>query len=101
MDLMIDSYASLKGMLDDNQILALAASGPVRSTVTPNIPTVQEAGVADYDVTSWNALFAPAGTSPEIVAKLQKALVEVLAEPEIKRKLLELGIEAKATTSAA
>jgi tripartite-type tricarboxylate transporter receptor subunit TctC len=100
MDLMIDSYASLKGMLDDKQILALAASGPVRSTVTPNIPTVQEAGVAGYDVTSWNALFAPAGTSPEIVAKIQKALVEVLGEAEIKRKLLELGIEAKATTQA-
>ncbi|MDB5649195.1 MAG: uncharacterized protein JWL62_715 [Hyphomicrobiales bacterium] len=98
MDLMIDSYASLKGLMDDGQILALAASGPVRSTVTRNIPTAQEAGVPGYDVTSWNALFAPAGTSPEIIAKLQKALVEVVADSEIKRKLLDLGIEAKSTT---
>lgn len=97
-DLMIDSFASLKSMLEDKQILALAASGPVRSTVTPDIPTAQEAGVQGYDVTSWNALFAPAGTAPEIIAKLNKAILEVLAEDEIKRKLLELGIEAKGTT---
>lgn len=97
-DLMIDSYASLKSMLEDKQIRALAASGPTRSTVSPDIPTAQEAGAAGYDVTSWNALFAPAGTPPAVIEKLQKALVEVLAEDDIKRKLLDLGIEAKSTT---
>jgi len=99
-DLMIDSYASLKSMLEDKQIRALATSGPVRTVVTPDLPTAQEAGAPGYDVTSWNALFAPAGTPPEVIAKAQKALAEVLAEDDIKRKLLDLGIEARAVAGA-
>jgi tripartite-type tricarboxylate transporter receptor subunit TctC len=99
-DLMIDSYASLKAMMENKQVRALASSGPVRSPVTPDLPTAQEAGAPGYDVTSWNALFAPAGTPAPVIAKLQQGLVEVLAEDDIKRKLLDLGIEARATTGA-
>ena len=96
--LMIDSYSSMKGNLADGKIRALASSGPVRSESTPEIPSLREAGVADYDVVSWNALFAPAGTPPEVVKTLNQALREILAEPEVKKRLLELGIEAKAGT---
>ena len=59
---------------------------------------MQEAGVADYDVVSWNALFAPAATPPDIVRTLNQALQEILVEPEVKKRLLELGIEAKGST---
>ena len=100
-DLMIDSYSALKSMIDDNQVRALASSGPVRSPVTPKLPTAAEAGVPGYDVTSWNAIFAPAGTPADVIAKMQKAIAEVLAEDDIKRKLLDLGIEARATAGAA
>lgn len=96
--LMIDSYSAMKGNLADGKIRALAATGPARSASTPDIPTVREAGIANYDVVSWNALFAPAGTPPEIVKTLNQALQEILAEPEVKKRLLELGIEAKAST---
>jgi tripartite-type tricarboxylate transporter receptor subunit TctC len=96
--LMIDSYSSMKGNLAEGKIRALASSGPVRSESTPELPTLRESGVADYDVVSWNALFARAGTPPEIVQKLNGALREVLAEPEVKKRLLELGIEARAGT---
>ncbi len=99
-DLMIDSYSALKSMIDDKQVRALASSGPTRSPVTPNLPTAAEAGVPGYDVTSWNAIFAPAGTPADVIAKMQKAIAEVIAEDEIKRKLLELGIEAKAIAGA-
>jgi tripartite-type tricarboxylate transporter receptor subunit TctC len=97
-DLMIDSYAAIKGNLADGKFRALASSGPVRSQSTPDIATLQESGVADYDVVSWNALFAPAGTPPEIVDKLNGALREILADAEVKQRLIELGIEAKAST---
>src|SRR4029077_7341306 len=60
--LMIDSYSAIKGNLADGKFRALASSGPVRSESTPDIATVQESGVGSYDVVSWNALFAPAGT---------------------------------------
>jgi tripartite-type tricarboxylate transporter receptor subunit TctC len=96
--LMIDSYSSMKGNIAENKLRALASSGPRRSESTPDLPTLRESGVADYDVVSWNALFAPAGTPPEIVKTLNQALQEILAEPEVKTRLLELGIEAKAGT---
>ncbi len=96
--LMIDSYSSMKGNLAEGKIRALASSGPVRSESTPDIPTLQESGVANYDVVSWNALFAPAGTPPDIIKTLNQALQEILSEPEVKKRLLELGIEARAST---
>jgi tripartite-type tricarboxylate transporter receptor subunit TctC len=96
--LMIDSYSSMKGNLADKKIRALASSGPVRSESTPDIPTLREGGVANYDVVSWNALFAPAGTPPEIVETLNQALREILAEADVKKRLLELGIAARAGT---
>jgi tripartite-type tricarboxylate transporter receptor subunit TctC len=96
--LMIDSYSSMKGNLAEGKIRALASSGPVRSESTPDIPTLQEAGIANYDVVSWNALFAPAGTPSEIITTLNQALRDILAEPEVKKRLLELGIEARAST---
>jgi tripartite-type tricarboxylate transporter receptor subunit TctC len=68
----------------------------VRSQSTPDIPTLQEAGVPGYEVSSWNALFARTGTPPEIVTQLNAALREILAEPAVTKRLLELGIEAKA-----
>ena len=96
--LMIDSYAAIKGNLADGKFRALASSGPVRSESTPDLATVRESGVASYDVVSWNALFAPAGTPPEIVGAINAALREILADADVKRRLLELGIEAKAST---
>ena len=96
--LMIDSYSSMKGNLADHKIRALASSAAKRSESAPDIPAVRESGVADYDVVSWNALFAPAATPPAIVKALNDALRDILAEPEVKTRLLELGIEARAST---
>jgi tripartite-type tricarboxylate transporter receptor subunit TctC len=96
--LMIEGYSSMKGNLADGKIRALASSAAKRSESAPEIPTVQESGVADYDVVSWNALFAPAGTPPEITKVLNSALRDVLAEPAVKTRLLELGIEARASS---
>ena len=96
--LMVDGYSSMKGNLADGKLRALASSGPVRSESTPDVATVRESGVAGYDVISWNALFAPAGTPPEIVNALNGALQAILADADVKRRLLELGIEAKAST---
>jgi tripartite-type tricarboxylate transporter receptor subunit TctC len=55
-------------------------------------------GVAGYDVVSWNALFAPSGTPPDIIATLNDALKEILADADVKKRMLELGIEARAST---
>jgi tripartite-type tricarboxylate transporter receptor subunit TctC len=96
--LMIDSYSAIKGNIAEGKFRALASSGPVRSESTPDLPTVQESGVDNYDVVSWNALFAPARTEPGIVKALNAALQDILADAELKKRLLTLGIEAKAST---
>jgi tripartite-type tricarboxylate transporter receptor subunit TctC len=67
----------------------------------PDVPTVVEAGVADYVVTGWNAIYTRSGTPDDIVAKLNKALTEVTALPEIQARFLELGVEARASTPEA
>jgi tripartite-type tricarboxylate transporter receptor subunit TctC len=96
--LMIDSYSAIKGNLADGKFRALASSGAARSESTPDLATVQESGVANYDVVSWNALFAPARTPGEIVKTLNGALQYILADADLKKRLLALGIEAKAGT---
>jgi putative tricarboxylic transport membrane protein len=58
---------------------------------------VQEGGVRGYDVTSWNGLAAPGATPKEVIATLNKAVREVLADADLKKRYLELGIEAKAS----
>ena len=99
--LVVDSYSVLQGNIVDGKLKALASSGATRSESTPDLMTVKESGVADYDVVSWNAMFARAGTPPEIIKTLNSALQEILGDAEVKKKLLSYGIEAKAGTPEA
>ena len=99
-DLIVDSYASMKSNLEDGKLRALGASSIKRSVALPDVPTVAEGGVPGFDVTSWNAIFAPAGTPQPVIDTLNKGILEVLAMPETKKQLLDLGIEAKGSTPA-
>ncbi len=93
-----ESYAALKGAIDDGQIRPIATSGVTRSL--PNVPTVLETGALNYEVVGWNAIFAPAGTPADIVAKLNQEIVAVMALPDIRKRILELGTEPKSSTPA-
>ena len=95
-DVMIDNYVGMKSSLLDQKITAVATTGEGRSVILKEVATVAESGVKGYDVVSWNALFAPTGTPPEVIAKLNSGLRDVLAMPDVKQKLLDLGIEARA-----
>jgi tripartite-type tricarboxylate transporter receptor subunit TctC len=97
-DLVIDSFASMRSNFDDGKLRPLATSSGKRSVSLPQVPTVSEAGVPGYDVTSWNAIFAPTGTPESVISILNKAIAEAIAVPEIKAKMLDLGIEAKASS---
>ncbi len=61
-DLLIDGYVAVASLIDDGKLRALATTGPTRFQRLANIPTVAEAGLSAFDVTSWNAIFAPSGT---------------------------------------
>jgi tripartite-type tricarboxylate transporter receptor subunit TctC len=95
-DVMIDNYVGMKSALVDQKITAVGTTGEGRSVILKDVPTVAESGVKGYDVVSWNALFAPAGTPPEAIARLNAGLRDVLAQPDVKQKLRDLGIEARA-----
>jgi tripartite-type tricarboxylate transporter receptor subunit TctC len=96
--LMVDFYAPMKPTLEDKKIRPVATTGTQRSPFFADVPTVADAGVPGYEVTSWNGLFAPAGTPTEIIGLLNKAIREIVAIPEVKQRYADLGIEAQAST---
>jgi tripartite-type tricarboxylate transporter receptor subunit TctC len=96
--LMVDFYAPMKPTLQEKKIRAVASTGPRRSPFLVDVPTVAEAGVAGYEVTSWNGLFAPAGTPADIINLLNKTIREIVAIPEVKQRYADLGIEAQGST---
>ncbi|MGO8185590.1 Bug family tripartite tricarboxylate transporter substrate binding protein [Rhizobium leguminosarum] len=98
LDLIIDSQTALKAALQQNQAVAIASSGSARSILLSDVPTAQEEGVKGFDVTSWNGIFAPAGTPQAVVNKLNTALVEVLGDPDVKKRFADLGVEARSST---
>ena len=79
---------------------ALAVSSDKRNPALPDVPTVQQAGVAGYNVASWNALAAPAGTPPEVLERLGRAAREAVASPEVQARLGKLGMRLQGSTPA-
>lgn len=96
----IDFYAPLKPSLDSGQAHAVATGGVKRSPALPAIPTVQEGGVAGFEVVAWNGLYAATGTPAAVIATLNGALHEVVADPALKKRALDLGIAAAGSTPA-
>ena len=94
----IENYTAVQSHIADKAVIAVASSGPVRTSFLPEVPTVKEAVGGDFEAWSWNAIFAPRGTPPEVIKTLNAALREVLETPELKKRALELGIEARAST---
>ncbi len=72
----------------------LAVTTSKRSFVAPDVPTMAEAGLAGYDITSWQALFAPAGVSKEIIARLHAETAKALKAPDVAKRLEDLGLDA-------
>jgi tripartite-type tricarboxylate transporter receptor subunit TctC len=82
------------------KLKAIAVASAKRSVAAPDLPTIAESGVPDYAVESWYGALAPAKTPPAAVARLNAAFAKVLANPQIKEKLLAQGAEAAPSTQA-
>lgn len=76
-----------------NTVRGLAVTGSKRQASLPNLPTVLEQGVAGLEQESWNAMWAPAGTPPELVSAIQQAMAKVLADPQVRERLVSVGQE--------
>lgn len=86
-----DNMPSAIGHVRSGALRALATTGAARSAALPDLPTLQESGLKDFDVQGWFGLFAPAHTPPAIVARIHQATLAVLARPAARKSLDELG----------
>jgi len=92
------SIPAAAGFVKDGRLKPLAVSTVKRSPMFPDVPTVQEAGVADFEVDSWYAMFVPSKTPQAIIDRLSEAIAVAVRKPEIKEKLLGQGAEAVGST---
>lgn len=85
--------ASMIGFLKAGKLRALAVTSGKRALSLPELPTMAEAGVAGYDVTSWNGILAPAGTPREIIGRLNAELNKIISAPAMRDRMIGLGYE--------
>jgi tripartite-type tricarboxylate transporter receptor subunit TctC len=80
-------------MISGGQVIALGVAEPARSRSMPDIPTLREAGVPNFSVPSWLALFAPRGTPDDRVVRLNAEIAKIASMPEAQKVLLAAGLE--------
>ncbi len=89
--IMFDNLPSSTGYIKDGQLRGLAVTTVERSASMPDLPTIAESGLPGYETSTWNALFAPAGTPPAVIERLNAAAVAAVADPEAQAKLQGFG----------
>jgi len=101
-DVIFDTVTAVIGQVQSGQLKALAVTGKDRFPAVSNVPTVIESGgLPGYDVTTWYGFFAPHGTPPEIVAKLNKTLNDVIADDAARERLSKAGVIVQGSTPEA
>jgi tripartite-type tricarboxylate transporter receptor subunit TctC len=98
-DVLFDTVSALIGQVQSGQLKALAVTGKDRFPAVPDVPAAVESGVMPgYDVTTWYGMFAPKGTPPAVIAKLNKALNDSLQEDDVKKRMVAVGVLVKGGT---
>lgn len=101
-DVLFDTVSAVIGQVKSGQLKALAVTGKDRFPAVPDVPAAVESGVLPgYDVTTWYGVFAPHGTPAPIVAKLNKVLLDSLAEEAVKERLVKVGVVVKGSSPEA
>jgi tripartite-type tricarboxylate transporter receptor subunit TctC len=90
-DFACDQIVNVVSQVQGGTIKGLAIATPERADVLKEVPTTKEAGLPEFEVSAWNAIFAPKGTPADVVAKLNGALVAALSDEGTRKRLLELG----------
>lgn len=99
-DLIFDNLASCTANIQAGKLIPLAVTTKVRTPALPDVPTMEEAGIANFDISTWYGLFVPAATPDDVVNGLNKAIVDALNSPAVKERLAKLGGMASPTTPA-
>jgi tripartite-type tricarboxylate transporter receptor subunit TctC len=88
-----DNITTAWPLAKSGKLRALAVTTATRSSIAPDVPTLSESGLPGFEVGSWQGVFAPAGTPPDIVRRLNAEIVRILGLPDVKEKLAGLGAE--------
>lgn len=96
----VDNIATAIQHVNAGKLRALAVTSATRSVVAPDVPTMAESGLAGYDISSWQAVFAPAGTPAPIVDRLYTEISRILKTPDIQKRLSDLGLNISEMTPA-
>ena len=99
-DLMFDGMGTSGPQIRGSKLRPLAVTTAARSPAFPDIPTMREAGLANYLVTTWYGIWAPAGTPPDIIAKLQQEVAKAMQAPMMKEVWTQQGADAGGNTPA-
>jgi len=97
-DLLFDQLSSSVGPIKSGKIRALAVTSQARTAIFPGIPTMKEAGVANYEVTNITGVLAPAATPAEVISKLNAAILKVLSQPATKDRFAGIALEPAPST---
>jgi tripartite-type tricarboxylate transporter receptor subunit TctC len=100
-DAAVEILGPMMGQINAKAVRALAVMGEKRAAKLPDVPTLREAGIAGATASSWNALAAPAKTSRDVIAKLNKAIQDALSAPDLKAKLADLNVDAQSSSPEA
>ena len=100
-DLMVDTLPSTIPLVRGGQVRALAVTTRTRSPALPEVPTAEEAGLPGYETYNWHAVFVAAGTPEPIIARLERAAVAAVANPAVRQRLVENGVEPRGEGAAA
>jgi tripartite-type tricarboxylate transporter receptor subunit TctC len=98
LDMAVDFIAPLISAIRSGALRPLAVTAGKRFPGLPDVPTTIEAGVAGYDVASWNALAAPAKTPRAAIDRVREELIKALANPDVQKRFAELGVEGRPST---
>ena len=99
-ELFITTPSSAIGLVRGGKLKALAVASEARVAALPEVPTAAEAGLPGFVIDAWFAFFAPAGTPPEIVGRLNAALREATTQPDVRRRAEEGGVVLRPLTVA-
>lgn len=90
---LFSALSNVQPLVRDGKVKLIAVSNAKRSAALPDLPTVAEQGFPGFDATTWNGFMAPAGTPKDVVQRLNKEIGEILALPDVQKKLLVAGAE--------
>jgi len=99
--MMFATAASVVGLVRDGALRPLAVTTLKRTAVLPDVPTIDELGIAGFDATTWHGLVVPAGTSREVIDKLYHTCAVALADPQVRKGLSDLGVDVVASSPKA